>query len=143
MTFFAKTFDELSNTELYEILKSRYEIFTSEQGITEQDLDDVDKVSLHCFFVEGERVVGYLRAFKDDSGETHIGRVLSLKHRSGIGTRLMQISMPIIKERFAAEALVLNAQTHAIGFYEKFGFKTVSEEFLDAGIPHVKMEMMI
>lgn len=143
MTFFAKTFDELSNTELYEILKSRCEIFTVEQSILYQDMDDVDKVSLHCFFVEGERVVGYLRAFCDEGGETHIGRVLTLRHRCGIGARLMQTSLPIIKEHFGTEAFVLNAQTHAIGFYEKFGFRTVSEEFLDAGIPHVKMEMIV
>ena len=49
MTFFAKTFNELSNTELYEILKSRCEIFTVEQSILYQDMDDVDKMSLHCF----------------------------------------------------------------------------------------------
>ena len=55
---------------------------------------------------------------------------------------LMQESLPIIKEHLGTEAFVLSAQTHAIGFYEKFGFKVVSEEYLDAGIPHVKMEML-
>ena len=143
MTFFAKTFNELSNTELYEILKSRCEIFTVEQSILYQDMDDVDKVSLHCFFVEGERVVGYLRAFRGDGTETHIGRVLTLDHGKGTGRMLIEKSLPIIKEHFGSDLLALNSQTHAIGFYEKFGFRTASEEFLDAGIPHVKMEMMI
>lgn len=33
MEFFAKTFDELTTKELYEILKSRSQIFTIEQNI--------------------------------------------------------------------------------------------------------------
>jgi len=33
----------------------------------------------------------------------------------------------------------LNAQNHAICFYEKLGYKIVSEEFLDPGIPHHTM----
>ena len=143
MTFFAKTFDELSNTELYEILKSRYEIFTVEQNIVYQDMDDIDKSALHCFFIGEGRVVGYLRAYKGEDGQTKIGRVLSLEHGKGIGRMLIEKSLPIIKEHFKGEVFALNSQSHAIGFYEKFGFKTVSNEFLEAGVPHVKMEMTI
>ena len=42
MEFFAKTFDELTTKELYEILKSRSQIFTIEQNIHCQDMDDID-----------------------------------------------------------------------------------------------------
>jgi len=141
MEFFAKTFGELSNVELYEILKSRYEIFTIEQKIVYQDMDDVDKEALHCFFVENERVVGYLRAY-ENNGKTKIGRVLSLYHGKGIGKELMKRSLPVIKEHFGTDAVSLNSQSHAETFYTMFGFKTVSEEFLEAGVPHVKMEMI-
>lgn len=41
MEFFAKTFDELTTKELYEILKSRSQIFTIEQNIHCQDMDDI------------------------------------------------------------------------------------------------------
>ena len=143
MTFFAKTFDELSNTELYEILKSRYEIFTVEQNIVYQDMDDIDKSALHCFFIEDGRVVGNLRAYKGEGGKTKIGRVLSLEHGKGIGRMLMEKSLPIIKKHFKSDVFALNSQSQAIGFYEKFGFKIVSEEFFEAGVPHVKMEMTI
>ena len=37
------------------------------------------------------------------------------------------------------ESAVLNAQTHAIGFYEGHGFVAKGDEFDDAGIPHVRM----
>ena len=69
MYFISKKFCELSAAEVYEILKSRAEIFLLEQGIVCQDLDDVDYDSLHCFFWDGKRVTAYLRAFeslKDD-----------------------------------------------------------------------------
>ena len=142
MNFYAKTFSELTNDELYEILKSRYEIFTIEQNIVYQDMDDIDKAALHCFFVENGRVVGYLRAYEND-GKTKIGRVLSLYHGKGIGKELMQRSLPVIKEHFGSDTVALNSQSHAESFYAMFGFKTVSEEFLEAGVPHVKMEMKI
>ena len=38
-----------------------------------------------------------------------------------------------------AELADLNAQTHAQGFYERCGFVLDGEEFMEAGIPHVRM----
>ena len=143
MTFFAKTFNELSNTELYEILKSRYEIFTVEQKIIYQDMDDVDKDALHCFFTDDGLVVGYLRAYKGEDGKVKIGRVLSLYHGKGIGKALMKTSLPIVKEHFKSNTVALNSQSHAESFYKLFGFETISEEFIEAGVPHVKMEMKL
>ena len=34
---------------------------------------------------------------------------------------------------------MLEAQTYARGLYEKAGFRQVSEEFLEDGIPHILM----
>jgi len=34
---------------------------------------------------------------------------------------------------------MLSAQVQATPFYEKLGFTVVSEEYLEAGIPHVDM----
>ena len=57
------TFDELTTKELYEILKSRSQIFTIEQNIHCQDMDDIDYNSLHCYIMDDNKVVAYLRAF--------------------------------------------------------------------------------
>lgn len=62
MKLTAKFFDELSSSELYEILKSRARIFVFEQGIKYVDEDDTDYDSLHCFFMENGVVTAYLRA---------------------------------------------------------------------------------
>ena len=143
--FTAKTFDELSTSELYEIMKSRAEIFLLEQNIICQDLDDVDYKSLHCFFIDGNRVTGYLRAFLSDEENNivTVGRVLTLKHRSGMGTELMNKSIEAIKKHFTCEKITVHAQKQAEGFYEKIGFVITSDEFLEEGVVHVTMEMNI
>lgn len=48
----------MSNSkELYEILKAGAEIFIMEHNIQYRDIDDVDYESLHCFFIEDNRVI--------------------------------------------------------------------------------------
>ena len=43
------TDSELSTNELYEILKTRFEIFVTEQECIYQDLDDKDQDAIHVF----------------------------------------------------------------------------------------------
>ena len=124
MEFFAKEFSKLSQYELYEILKSRAEVFLLEQGIVCQDLDDVDKSALHCYFEKDGRVVAYLRAFKTAEDTVIVGRVLTLDHRKGHGTLLMEKSMSEIKNHFGCQKISLHAQKRSAGFYEKLGFKS-------------------
>ena len=143
MQFFAKKFSELKNRELYEILKSRTEVFLLEQKIICQDMDDVDYDCLHCFLFDGKRVKACLRAFLSAEGEVTIGRVVSIEHKKGLGRELMKKSLEAIKKNFMCEKLVVHAQKQAEGYYEKMGFKTVSGEFLEEGIVHVMMEMKI
>ena len=84
----AKFFEELTTKELYEIVRSRTEIFLLEQKIICQDFDGIDYEALHCFLVEEGRVVAYLRAYLVDDA-VKIGRVLSLTHGNGLGQQLM------------------------------------------------------
>lgn len=145
MDFISKKFCELSAAEVYEILKSRAEIFLLEQAIVCQDLDDVDYDSLHCFFWDGKRVAAYLRAFEsfETPDSVTVGRVLTLNHRSGMGSELMKRSVEEIKKHFACNKISVHAQKQAVGFYEKMGFHTVSGEFLEEGIVHVTMEKQL
>ena len=141
MIFKTKFFDELSARELYEIVRARQEIFLMEQGIVCRDFDGVDYNSLHCCLFEGEKVVAYLRAFVGDDGKVHIGRVLSIRHKEGLGRRLMELSIPEIKEKLGCEQITLHSQKHAEGFYLKLGFVTESDVFMEEGIPHVRMTL--
>ena len=45
------------------------------------------------------------------------------------------------REKFSAESISLEAQVYAMPLYEKLGFRPTSEEFLEDGIPHIKMTL--
>ena len=145
MNIIIKEFGELTTTELYEIIKSRTEVFLLEQNIICQDLDDVDYKSLHCFYMKNDRVIAYLRAyFKDgDKSTVKVGRVLTLEHGKGFGKKLMQESITAIKAKMNCKKICMNAQKYATGFYEKFGFKVTSDAFLEEGVVHVAMELEV
>lgn len=142
MRFIAKTFDELTTNELYEILKARGEIFVVEQNINYQDMDGVDYKALHCFIENDGKVSAYLRAFLKDENEriVKIGRVLTIEHGKGVGRKLLEESLPEIIRFFEGAKIVIDAQKHAVPFYEKFGFSVTSGNFLEEGIVHQAME---
>lgn len=140
MEFKSKFFDQLTTRELYEIVRARTTIFLLEQRIICQDFDGVDYDALHCFLEEDGQVKAYMRAYRTEDGHVKIGRVLSIVHGQGLGSSLMKLALPEIKRTFNCDVIVINAQKHALGFYEKIGFVVTSEEFLEEGIPHVAME---
>ena len=145
MNFYAKEFCELTTTELYEILKSRAEIFIIEQNIHYQDCDDTDYNSLHCFIEENGKIAAYLRAFYKDNDKTtvKVGRVLTMRHGIGLGKELLEKSICVISNKMKCNRIYIDAQKHAVGFYEKIGFKIVTGEFLEEGIIHVGMELIV
>ena len=145
MEFFAKGFCELTTTELYEILKSRSEVFLLKQNIICQDLDGIDYNAMHFFIWDNDRVIGYARAFYTESNSytVKIGRVLSLQHGKGIGTKVMQGAISYIADNMKCKRIILNSQKHAKGFYEKLGFRAVTSEFLEERVIHITMELRI
>ena len=145
MKFIVKQFEELTTTELYEILKLRSEIFVVEQNCVYQDLDDIDYHSLHIFCEENHNVLAYLRIYpkRRETDVVQIGRVVTLKHRTGNGSSLMEKGIQTIKETMNYKKIYIVAQKQAIGFYKKFGFIVTSDEFWEDGIPHVAMELAL
>ena len=143
MEFKAKFFEELSTYELYDILKARCQIFTVEQRIICLDPDGVDHEALHCILEDSTGLVAYLRGYKVSEDTVKIGRVLSLTHGIGHGSELMRRAMPEIVNKFECNKILVHAQKHAEGFYSGFGFKPVSEDFMEEGVPHVAMELIL
>lgn len=142
MNFVAKNFQELSLAELYEILAVRSHIFIMEQNMHCQDIDGTDPVARHLYLEENGKIVAYLRAYyADEEKETvRIGRVLTITHGIGLGAEVMKKAMEDIKRNMNCKRICLDSQKLAIGFYEKLGFQIVSDEFLEEGILHVKMQ---
>ena len=145
MNFIAKNFSELSLTELYEILKARSQIFIVEQNMHCQDIDGIDQKARHFFIEEDGNILAYLRAFYENESKNvvRIGSVLSITHGVGLGADIMRKAIEDIKKNMKCKKICLDSQKHAIGFYEKLGFKTVSSEFLEEGVIHDRMDLEI
>ncbi len=141
MTATFKFFDELSTTELFEIVRSRFEIFVLEQNMHCREFDDTDYTALHGFLAENGTVMAYLRLFETEAGVVKIGRVLSLVHKKGLGRQMMRAAIEKAKEHFACKKIVVHAQKRAEGFYQKLGFQTLTEPYMEDGVLHVTMEL--
>ena len=142
MELVIKHFNELTLEELHDIYKTRISVFVVEQNCPYHEITDEDKVSYHVYYKEEGKIIAYLRVLpKHQTFETaSIGRVISLKRRCGIGSKLLNEGIKVAIEKFNADSITIEAQTYAKPFYEKAGFKQISEEFLEDGIPHIIMK---
>lgn len=146
MNFAIKTFNELTIDELYEIVKSRFEVFVCEQKIVEdQEFDDKDKVSYHIMLKENDKVVAYCRIVPKEIGYdyTSIGRVLVLSsyRRKGIAQEMIKVALDFIKNNLNENIVVLSGQLYAKVLYESVGFNVISDVYDEVNIPHVKMKV--
>lgn len=145
MQLVIKGFNELSVEELYEIYKLRVAVFVVEQNCSYQEIDEADKVSYHLYLKDEGKIVAYLRVLPKGVvyEDVSIGRVLSVKRRCGLATRLLREGIQVAKERFGAKEIVLGAQVYAKKLYENAGFVQEGEEYLEDGIAHVHMRLKI
>ena len=115
----------------------RFVVFVDEQKVpVEMELDEHDAVCVHVIARSEGRAVGTGRLLPDG----HIGRMAVLKawRGRGVGAAMLNALVGAARER-GDKDVVLSAQTHARGFYMKFGFSSEGPEYPDAGIPHQAM----
>ncbi|MGI6409490.1 MAG: GNAT family N-acetyltransferase [Gammaproteobacteria bacterium] len=125
------------NKDNADLRRIRKRVFIDEQGVTpEQEWDSLDADAIHFLAEEEDFAVGTARLLPDGC----IGRVSVLKEWRGlkVGEALMQAAIDEA-ERRGLKQQTLTAQVHASRFYERLGFRAVSEEFIEAGIPHIDM----
>ncbi|TAI47578.1 GNAT family N-acetyltransferase [Flagellimonas allohymeniacidonis] len=143
MNILVKTFAELSRDELYELLRLRCEVFVVEQNCPYQDLDNKDQKALHVLGRDKNALVAYTRIFGpgDYAENTSIGRVVVAPHgrKHGYGKKIMEASLNEAQKRFPKCPVELSAQTYLIKFYNDLGFSAIGEEYLEDGIPHIRM----
>ena len=136
-----KHFSELTTLELMEIYSLRMAIFVVEQNCPYQDIDGSDPYAYHVYLKDEEGIRAYLRVLPQNSryAEASLGRVVSNKRRCGLATRVLQEGIAVAREKFGAKRLILGAQTYARPLYEKVGFVSLEDEYLEDGQPHVHM----
>ena len=145
VTITTRRFSDLTIEELYGILRVRSEVFVTGQKCLYVDPDGRDFGSVQVFASKGERIIGCLRIYGKEAGVVQIGRVAVIEslRGTGVGRMMMRQAISHVMENLTDEKIYLEAQTYAIGFYEKLGFRVISDEFLDEGIPHKGMELLI
>ncbi|HET7765561.1 MAG TPA: GNAT family N-acetyltransferase [Burkholderiales bacterium] len=116
----------------------RETVFVAEQKVPRGlEWDEWDERSDHALALDSRgRPIGTARLLPDG----RIGRMAVIKEwrRRGVGGALLVALLERARSRSMTRS-VLHAQTHAAGFYRRFGFSERGEEFLEAGIPHVEM----
>jgi ElaA protein len=144
MIFITKSFSELTTIELYQILQLRSEVFVVEQDCVYQDVDGKDQKAIHVFGVKNDKIVAYTRIFKpgDYFENSSIGRVVvaESERKFGYGFDLMKASIKAIQEHYNQINITISAQVYLTKFYNSLGFKQIGEEYLEDGIPHIRMD---
>ncbi len=146
ISWHAKTFDELTNNELYDCLKLRIDIFVVEQTCYYPDLDDLDRhpATIHLFHYHQDKIASYARILPKGLSYpdyVSIGRVIIAPHArgTGVGHALIAKAVEVTVLKFPDIAIKISAQEHLEKYYQQHGFKRVSDMYLEDGIPHIGM----
>ena len=137
-------FDELSGTNVHEILAVRQSVFVVEQQCPYQDADGFDQTSWHLL---GHNLESQLLAYARINfpgtryHEPSFGRVLTTRAARGCGLGRQVVEQCILKctEEYAGMTIRISAQTYLTRFYESFGFESVGQPYDEDGIEHIDM----
>ena len=129
----------------------RREVFIEEQNVSEaEEMDGRDEAASHvvAYAVEDattdETPVGTarLRVPKPGVGKAERVAVCKPYRGDGVGLQLMTAIEDVAREQ-GCDRMKLHAQTAVEAFYRKLGYETTSDVFMEADIPHVKMEKQL
>jgi ElaA protein len=137
----ARTAD-LDPVTLYRILQLRVDVFVVEQECAYPELDgrDLEPDAEQLWAEDGDAVLGTIRILVDDDA-LRIGRVATAGAARGLGlaSELMRRGVDRCAEIDPAKPIVLDAQSHLVDWYARFGFAVDGDEYLEDGIPHKPM----
>lgn len=158
LNFEVKTFEELTNHELYDLLRLRSDVFVVEQTCVFLDLDDNDQKAMHVLGwgtndnsddKERKKILAYARIFgpgakaDKDGDKACIGRVVTdpKVRGKGYGYAVMREAMEYCVKEYPQHAIIAGTQHHLGKFYgpEGLGFDPVGDVYDEDGIPHIDM----
>jgi ElaA protein len=144
LNWVCKSFNELTVDELYKILQLRNEVFSVEQNCVYQDADDKDQQALHFCGWHENKLAAYCRILPKGISYAHpsIGRVVTSPQyrKGGYGREMMQLAIKKAIEEFNDPVIIISAQLYLKNFYNSIGFVQISDEYMEDGIPHIKMQ---
>ncbi|CAM2892207.1 GNAT family N-acetyltransferase [Salinicoccus roseus] len=130
-----------NNIMYNQCLEIRKRVFVEEQNVPmDREVDEYEDTATHILLIDDEPI-GTVRYRPASEGMIKVERMAVLPEERGrkLGFKLMEFVHDHALEHGYTRAK-LGAQVHAIDFYRKLGYTVSSDEFEDAGIPHVYME---
>ncbi|NSL51423.1 GNAT family N-acetyltransferase [Calidifontibacillus erzurumensis] len=126
--------------ELEDAYFIRKKVFVEEQNVpVEIEIDEFENDATHFVLYDGNKPIGAGRVRQlGDTLKVERICVLDTYRHKGCGKLIMDKAEEVARDK-AIKKLKLNAQSHAERFYQKLGYETVSDVFMEAGIPHVTM----
>jgi predicted GNAT family N-acyltransferase len=126
--------------ELEDAFSVRRTVFIDEQNVpAEEEIDELENQATHFVaYLEDTPIAAGRFRIVDGYGKVERICVLKAARKTGSGKAIMNTIEAYARDN-GLNKLKLNAQTHAIPFYAGLGYEVVSDEFLDAGIPHKTM----
>lgn len=156
--FVAKHFKELTLEELNAIYIIRAKVFAIGLGFGDPDPDLADRQAIHLMHEdENGKILAYMRLIDlhEKIDGTHYGpvphawtlsrvSVLEETRGTGMGKKLLEEALEYIKNETDAQYVVISAQAYLKDtYYKNAGFQQISDEYEEAGIPHVRMILKI
>lgn len=140
MDLTVKTINEMTTIEFLNIAKERIKVFVVEQNCPYQEVDDEDVLAYHVCLKKGEKPIAYTRIINHIEDVT-FGRVLVVKDQRGkkLGETIVAKTIEVIKTKFPNKEIRISAQHYLVEFYQSFGFRAISEVYLEDNIPHIDM----
>jgi ElaA protein len=138
-----KAFNELTVTELYDLLRLRSEVFVVEQNCVFLDMDGKDQKCHHILMYNDSQLIAYARVLPAGVSyqEASIGRIITsaAARGTGAGKILTQYAIDESRRLYGNGPIRIGAQLYALKFYEQLGFKADGEIYDEDGIDHIEM----
>lgn len=135
-----KPFGEVTLNELHRIYKERTAVFVVEQDCAYQEVDASDLTSIHFYKQTDDVFMAYARLIVEPS-IVRIGRVMVPKEqrKKGFGEELVTVVLAYADRHYPRSTVNIQAQAYLQTFYTSFGFRPISEIYLEDNIPHIDM----
>lgn len=135
-----KNTQQLTSSELINIMRERTRVFVVEQNCAYQEVDEKDDEAEHVMMTVGDQLAAYARIVPhDDKKHISFGRVLVVKEFRGrsLGRQIVAKTIEEIKKDYPGNKIKIEGQSYLKNFYESFGFQAVSEPYPIDGIEHI------
>ncbi|MCJ8339646.1 MAG: GNAT family N-acetyltransferase [Pseudomonadales bacterium] len=150
LTWYCKSYQQLSADQLFAIFKARQQVFIVEQNCPYPDIDQLDKQCLHLFACNDStaantepEILAYLRIIPPGAQypQASFGRVLTTESArgTGVGKTLVAKALQQLQRVYPSADIKISAQSYLQDFYARFGFETISDIYLEDDIEHLDM----